>query len=281
MSVDISSAAADRPGTAFDAIFAGLPALDSPEYLELLGNAPVKELPAQVLAKAYRQLAASGSTKAADSTLARLLADDRFDYLARVRRLASMHVANGTYSYSAEDLIHEAIVEIVRTLPTARGAVAEGAWVLFIGHRFEDARRKLFGRDASKDPAGRVEPHVDDMTGQMVDPVEEADGVGADWHVQLRESNMPWLDEFLRRTIERIADPLIRYVAADQFGDDPSPISKGVSEGGKLPLTDQLGVDRYKVSRALRSAKRRLAADLLAQNEYEIDMEWLRKFTKG
>jgi DNA-directed RNA polymerase specialized sigma24 family protein len=280
MSVEISSAVAGPRGAVFDAIFKGLPALDSPGYRELIDNAPVNELPAQVLARAFRELIASGSHEAAEATLLRLVADKRFDYLGIVRRLANQHVVKGTYSYDADDLIQETIAEIVKTLPTARGAVAEGAWVLFIRHRFEDARRKLYGRRGEKDPAGRVEPSRDQETGEIVDPVEEIDGALADWHVQLRESKESWLQDFVRRTAGAIVDPLIRYVAIDQFGDDPSPISAGTSEGGKAPLTEQLGIDRFKISRALKSAKRRLAAELMTQNEPDVDVEWLRKFTE-
>lgn len=279
MSVEISSAATDRTGTVFDAIFSGLPPLDSAEYLELLDNASVKQLPAQVLARAYRQLAASGSEEAANATLVRLVGDERYDYVAIIRKLASEHFIKGSYSYSEEDLVQEAVFEIVRLLPTSRGGVAEGAWVLFLRHRFEDARRALYGRFGGKDPEGRVEPQEDE-TGALVDPVEETDGAAADWHVQVKESGLPWLTEFIQQTVLKIQDPLIRYVAEDQFGDDPSPISAGTSEGGKPPLTEQLGLHRSKVSRARTKARMRLAAELMARKEREIDMDWIRKFAE-
>jgi hypothetical protein len=283
MSVEISSVAADRPKTDFDAIFKGLPPLDSSEYLVLLENASVRELPAQVLAMAFRQLIASGSA-AADATLLRLVADKRFDYLLIVRKLGAGYTAKGNHAFDADDLVQETIKEIVRTLPTDRGAIAEGAWVFFIRQRFSDAWRNLYGRKGEKDPGNRVEEYVDERTGLTVDPVVETDGRSAEWHVQLRESKIPWLITFLRQAVENITDPLARYVAADQIGEDPSPISAGQSTGGKPPLTEQLGVDRFKVSRALKSAKKRLAAELLEQNEkdmdIEIDMEWLRRFAE-
>lgn len=279
MSVELSSAVAGPRGAVFDAIFSGLPALDSAEYRELVEKAPVNELPAQVLARAFRQLVGSGCHEAAEATLLRLVADERFDYLGAVRRLANQHVVKGTYSYGADDLVQETIVEIVKTLPTPRGAIAEGAWVLFIRHRFEDARRNLYGRHGAKDPAGRVEPQVNQESGEIVDPVEEADGALADWHVQLRENKESWLLDFVTRTVDAIHDPLIRYVAVDQFGDDPSPISGGMSESGKLPLTKQLGLHRTKISRAIKSAKQRLAAELMTQNEQDVDIDWLRKFS--
>jgi hypothetical protein len=78
----------------------------------------------------------------------------------------------------------------------------------------------------------------------------------------------------------KITDPLIRYVALDQFGDDPSQISSGVSEGGKDPLVTQLGVSRFKIARALATAKARLAAALMTQQERELDQDWLKKFVR-
>ena len=280
MNVEISSAEAGRPATDFDAIFADLPPLDGAKYRELLENAPTSVLPAQVLARAFRQLVAAGSTKEADATLIRLVAHDRFDYLVIVRKMAGSYVASGNYSFDADDLVQETIHEIVRTLSTPRGSLAETAWVLFIRQRFADAWRNLYGRHGQKDPEGRVEAYVDEKTGEPFDPVEETDGSSAGWHVGCRESDVPWILEFIHRVIEKIPDPLIRYVAADQLGDDPSPISAGRSEGGKLPLTEQLGLHRSKISRALKAAKIRLAADLLRQDEKDIDVEWLKKFAE-
>ncbi|MDQ3180772.1 MAG: hypothetical protein M3Q33_09655, partial [Acidobacteriota bacterium] len=54
----------------YNRIFSELPPLDSPEYMTLLENASASDLPAQVLARAFRQLAVSGSEAAANATLA-------------------------------------------------------------------------------------------------------------------------------------------------------------------------------------------------------------------
>lgn len=264
----------------YNRIFSELPPLNSSEYMTLLETAPASDLPAQVLARAFRQLIVSGSEVAANATLARLVSSKQYVYLAAVRRLASLMVAQGQYRYDEEDLIQETIAEIVKTLPTPRGELAERAWVLFSKQRFQDGWRNINGRRGEKLRGKRVEPTIDEETGDVYDPAEETDGQSAPWHAGVEKSKLPWLESFIRRTATEIADPMIRRVAEDQFGDDPSPISAGKSATGKLPLTDQLGLSRFQISRALKNAKARLAAALMAQREQEIETDWLRQFLK-
>jgi hypothetical protein len=267
---------------AFDEIFEALPPLDSSQFINYLRTASAAELPAQVVARAYRQLCMAGSDEAAQATLIRLVgSDNKYHYLASVRRMAKHSIARGQYWYDAEDLVQATIVEIVRVLPTPRGALAERAWVMFSQQRFSDAWRVLNGRRGEKVRGQRVEPSIDTETGEPFDPVEESDGTTAVWHVSAQASNIPWLEEFIQETVAKIADPITRQVAEDRIGDDPSPISAGVSAGGKPPLTEQLGINRFKVMRALSNAKARLASALLAQREHEIDAEWLRQFLRG
>src|SRR5947209_2978358 len=168
---------------AFDAIFEALPPLDSPQFIDYLRTASAAELPAQVVARAYRQLCTAGRDEAAQATLVRLVgSDNKYHYLASVRRLAKHSIARGQYWYDAEDLVQATIVEIVKVLPTPRGALAEQAWVLFSQQRFSDAWRILNGRRGEKVRGHRVEPSVDAETGELFDPVEETDGTTAVWH---------------------------------------------------------------------------------------------------
>ncbi|MDQ4123247.1 MAG: hypothetical protein M3209_17560 [Acidobacteriota bacterium] len=272
--------AASASDDIYNRIFSELPPLGSPEYIRLLETAPVSELPAQVLARAFRQLIASGSSAAAEATLVRLVASKKFDYLAALRRLAYLEVAKGQGRYDEEDLIQEAISEIIKTLPTGRGEMAEKAWVMFSKQRFQDGWRNLNGRRGEKLKEKPFEVVKDEETGDYADPAEATDGQAAEWHVQLKSSNLPWLEDFIRKTIAQITDPVVRHVAEDQFGDDPSPISAGKSEGGKPPLTEQLDLSRFQVSRALKNVKARLVAALRTQSENEIDAEWFRRFLK-
>jgi hypothetical protein len=112
------------------------------------------------------------------------------------------------------------------------------------------------------------------------DPLEVT-GDFIPWHVALRQSKVPWLEDFVRRTVSEFKDPLMRRVAEDQFGPDPSPISAGRSEMDKSPLTEQLGVDRYRISRALKQARAKLFAALIKQKEKELDLDWLRNRYQG
>jgi len=263
----------------FDVIFATLPPLNSPEYLKLLETATADELPAPVLAKAFRQLA--GVEGAARATLERLVASPhREQYLLVVRKLARQRVARGQYAYDDEDLFQEAIGEIVRTLPTARGSFAETNGVTFCKHCFEDGWRNLNGRRGEKIRGERVEVVIDQESGEEQDPLEVS-GDDISWHVAMCESNLPWLEEFIRRTIAEFGDPLMRRITEDQFSPDPSPISSGRAGVSKPPLTEQLGIDRFRISRLLRQVRAKLFAALIAQKEKELDLDWLRKRYQG
>ena len=272
---------AESVARAFEEIFSALPPLDSPAYLRLLETAAPEELPAQVLVRAYRQLCSAGAEAPARATLERLVASPyRSFYLRGIHRLAQRHVARGQYAYDADDLVQEAIRVIVQVLPTARGAYAQSAWVSFCRQCFIEGWRVLNGRRGEKVRRERVEQIINSETGQEDDLLEVADDT-VPWHVAMRESNLPWLEEFIRQTIVDMPDPLMRRVAEDQFGDDPSPISSGQSEGGKPPLTEQLGQNRYKISRLREQARARLFAALLEQREKDIDLDWVRKMYRG
>jgi predicted ArsR family transcriptional regulator len=67
-------------------VFQALPPLNSSEYLEVLEKATAEDLPAPVLARAYRQLAPTTHSQAIERTLERLLdARDRYGYLKEIR----------------------------------------------------------------------------------------------------------------------------------------------------------------------------------------------------
>ena len=84
-----------------DAIFESLPPLDSPEYLALLTTSAATELPAQVLARVYRQLRRASADDVAQVTLSRLVAnDDKYGYLRSIRLLAARRVARNQYWYA-------------------------------------------------------------------------------------------------------------------------------------------------------------------------------------
>lgn len=264
-----------------EAIFEALPPLNSPQYLTYLQTATAAQLPAAVLARAFRQLCLAGAEQAAEATLARLLSkDNQYGYLRALRRLAWQQLPSRQNIHDADDLFQAAVIRIIEVLPTQRGMMAEKAWVLFCHNCFEDAWRAIFGRRGERLKVQFIEPSVDQETGEIGDLLKSPDGAEVSWHAGVRESGLPWFEKVIEETIAKIASPLIRSVAEDQFGPDPSPISSGRSALGKPPLVEQLGVDRYRISRALRDAKSRLAGALLADKEHEIDREWLQKFVR-
>jgi hypothetical protein len=262
-----------------DKLFAALPAPGSPEYFSHLQSVGAEALPAQVLARAYRQLRAAGRDDAAEATLARLIdSDDPHGYLRAIRRLSKQQVPGNQNWHDAEDLFQSAIAEIIRVLNSPRGALAEVAWVRFCQNCFEDAWRSMHGRRGERLRIEFAEPMKDDESSELIFPVEQTTGESAPWHAGAKQSELPQLEKLIAITIAAMADPLMRAVATDQFSDDPSPISAGRSAGGKPPLTDQLGASRFQISRALRNAKARLAAALIADPDHETDTAWLRQF---
>lgn len=263
----------------FDELFAALPPPGSAEYLRLLQTASVLELPAQVLVRAYRLLLANGQESAAKATLERLLDHkDSHGYLRTIRRLSRQQVPGNQNWHDSDDLYQAALTEILKVLPSKRGELAEVAWVRFCQNCFEDAWRALHGRRGERLRHKYVEPMADDETGELIFLVEQTEGPDAPWHQGARQSELPRVEKLIARTVAGMQDELMRKVAEDQFGDDPSPISSGRSGKGKPPLTEQLNASRFQISRALRNAKARIAASLIADPELEFDTGWLKQF---
>jgi hypothetical protein len=266
----------------FEQLYAALPAFDSPEYLAHIAQADVSELPAQVLARAYRQLLQTDLKAAAEATLVRLLDhQNEYGYLVIVRHLARRRVPEGQQWHDEEDLFQTALMEILKVLPTARGALAETAWVRFCQNCFSDAWRAMHGRRGERLQVEFAQPTQDNETGDYLFQVETTTGEDAPWHAGIDQSELPRVEALVLKTINAIGDPFIRAVAADQFSAAPSPISSARENNAhKAPLTEQLNASRFQISRALRSAKARLAAELLADQHLQVDREWLRAFVR-
>jgi hypothetical protein len=286
----------DIPEPRFEALFAALPPLGSPEYLEYLRTARSDALPAQVLVRAYRQLCSAKREEAMRLTLDRLFIPAN---LRHIRRLANHRVPPAQATHVADDLVQAALTEIVEVLHTERGGLAETAWKRFCEQCFSDAWRKLFGKGGSKlkikvgskrVPITYVKPNPDNVGGsyegneteeQPDDPVEETDGSAAPWHSGFKESDLPAVERIIGETIANLPDPVMRHVAADQWGDDRSPIFSGTSKGGKPPLTEQISLSRHQLTRLLKNLRARLAGALLADANIKVDKEWLRQFVRG
>jgi hypothetical protein len=282
--------------TSFETLFAALPPLGSPEYLQYLRTARPEALPPQVLARAYRQLCSAKREDAMRATLDRLLIPAN---LRRIRRLARQQVPINQATHGADDLEQAALAEMVAVLPKERGALAETAWVLFCERVFADAWRRIFGKDgvrltvkvgAERVPITYAKPDSDSIGGSYEggdtnkvpeDPVETTDGSAAPWHAGVKESDLPIVERIVEETLDALPNDVMRRVAEDQWGDDPSPISAGTSEGGKPPLIEQTGLSRHQLTRMLKNLRSRLAGALLAEEKITVDTEWLRKFVEG
>ena len=266
----------------FEQLYAALPPLDSPEYLAHLAQADVSELPAQVLARAYRQLLQTDLKAAAEATLERLLDNQNvYGYLVIVRHLARRRVPDRQQWHDEEDLFQAAMMEILKVLPTTRGALAETAWVRFCQNCFTDAWRSMHGRRGERLQVEFAQPTQDSETGAYQFHVETTTGDDAPWHAGVADSELPRVEALVLRSISAINDPFIRAVAKDQFSPAPSPISSArESNKSKPPLTEQLNASRFQISRALRSAKARLAHELLNDPQLTLDREWLRAFLR-
>lgn len=257
-----------------DEIFEALPPLGSDEYLHLLRTATTEELPPEVLARAYRELAADGDDEACRETLARLLGEKngRPEYLGPLLLLAGRRVPPHQHWQEALDLFQDAVALIIEVLPAPQGRFAERAWAAFCRQRLIDAWRRRQGRRGERKEPARAEP-LPEASGDAPDPFDRQ-LEPPPWHASVEPDKQAWLEDFVGRTLGRIADPFIRAVAEDQWlADEPSPISG--SANGKKPLTVQWGKSRFQVHRALGWARAFLFAALEEQKEMEIDLDAL------
>jgi hypothetical protein len=251
-------------------IFESLPALGSKEYLRFLRSVRRNDPPAGVLVRAFRRLVPGD---AADATLGRLAnAANPPGYLARVV-LRAREWAPRLGAYTADDLVANTIGEIVVTLPGPQGALAEGAWSLYLEICLGAAYRTLVGRGGS-----RLGSHASTHAGAEHDLAEghSADqGIAAAWRARVEPDNLEWLEAFIERTISKIADPDIRAVGFDLFSENPTQVSSSLANDPNT-LTGRFGVNRTTIYRWQDAARRVLYDALNRQNERDIDLSFLR-----
>ncbi|HEX8247422.1 MAG TPA: hypothetical protein VF599_04500 [Pyrinomonadaceae bacterium] len=283
----------------YQALFEQLPRLGSDEYISLMENKSSASIPPQVLARAYRQLCQAKNEAGMKATLERLLQKKN---LSKVISLIRNKIPPEQGWFLDEDLIQDTRIQIMKVLPTERGSLAETAWVTFCAQRMIDAWRENFGREGerltlklggervsitkAKAAASGSEQSSEEGNGEEEDEVNPAESLGEDealstafsWHVGLKKSQISLVEEIIERTIDKIQEPLLKQIAIDQFGDDPSPISSGRSENGKPPLTEQTGLSRHQIARRIATIRSVLAGNIRADKELKIDTDWLRKF---
>ena len=251
-------------------LFQSLPPLESPGYLELLKTATAGELPASVLARAYRRLP---SGNAADATLDRLVFQrNRHGYLDAMYKAARQRQMR-LGAYGVEDLEQNALGEIVLTLPGRRGQRAERYWIGYLHDCVSEAYRGLVGRREQ-----RLESRVDGTPEDWESEIEPARSIP--WQGCVMPDRLEWLEGFIERTIARIPKPRLRAVAADLFSHSPTPVS-GKDPKDPNTLAGRLGVNPSTIHRLQDQARAILRAALEAQNECEVDIQSLKTARKA
>lgn len=261
-----------------EAIYRGLPPLDSPDYLQLLETANPEELPAEVLVRAFRQLwQAEPYSLAATATLERLLVRHEAYYLSRVRSLATKEAARRNNWVDAEDMVRDVVVKLCGSLRGKMGQHAETNWVAFTVNRFRDVRREYYGKKGAKGAAERGEYDEDGLSlrSDLEALASYTEGAGprhSGFDQAARIEALVW------ETVAKIKDPFLKSVAEDQFGPDPSPISSRREQDAPKTLSAKLGASRDKVRRALVKARKIVGAALLADRTLDLKEEWVRRF---
>lgn len=249
-----------------DAIYQALPPLGSDEYLRHIAEAPTDALPAQVLVRAYRELAKTGSSMAhaANRTLQRLIGSKhgKVEYLGPMVAYLRNRIPRNQNAVDLDDLVQEAVIVMATTLPTERGRFGEKSWFGFARQCANEAWRARVGRKGEKQEPPRHEPTQNEDTGEWSDPLERAtEGDPEDSLAQVD------VHVFLAEVIAAISDPFLRAVAEDQWlSGDPSPDSgKRTSERGKPSLMVQFGKSRDSIIRARYAVEARILAALEAR----------------
>jgi DNA-directed RNA polymerase specialized sigma24 family protein len=270
----------EEPPRRLDAAFQALPALGSVEYLAYIDQALPADLPPEVLVRALRQLPA-GSV-AWQATLARLFrqreiagAESRprsrprdlaWDYLGPLVAYARRQARRGKRD-DYGDLLQDALTQIVKVLPTRRGAFAERAWHSFCRRELSNAWRERYGRRGERFP--REEPAGIGRTEKEADPFAHIT-VAPPWHAVMQESNVRRIEEVAQQVVGVIQDKFVRSVAeAAWFNTERPRVSGRWDKGASLSALFP-GKSRYQLMRALRHADSQLAAALLV----EPNLEW-------
>jgi len=284
----------------YQALFEQLPPLGSEEYIRLMEDASgERRIPPQVLARAFRQLCQAKNEAGMKATLVRLVQKKN---LGKIINLIRNKIPPEQSWFSEDDLVQDTWRHILKVLPTERGAGAEKAWASFCYQRMIDAWRENFGREGerlkikiggelvsitkAKAVVSNSENGVVESFGEEsveINPVEtlsdsEASSLAFAWHVGLKDNQVSLIEGIIEKTIDKIQELLLKQIAIDQFGDDPSPISNGTSRNGKPPLTEQTGLSRHQLARKIATVRKVLAGNILAEKKLNIDTERLKKF---
>ncbi|HEY4302823.1 MAG TPA: hypothetical protein VGM82_00035 [Gemmatimonadaceae bacterium] len=219
--------------------------------------------------RAYRTLFPS---HAADATLARLAdRDNPPGYLARVLVRAYERAAR-LGAYTADDLVANTIGEIVATIAGPKGAIAEGAWALYLETCMEEAFRGLVGRTGARAGSHAASNGAAD---DDVVPGASTEAIAATaWRARVEPDHLEWLESFIERTMAKIPDADMRAIALDLFSETPTPVHS-TDPNEQNTLTRRFGVNRKTIYRWQANVRSLLYHALNRQNERMIDLSFL------
>lgn len=252
-------------------VFATLPPLGSPEFIEHVKTARSEGLPPEVLARAYRQLPAG--CEASKVTLKRLLnvnANGQSEYLrpliSRARRLADRRNPE-----DYKDYLQDTLTRILQLLPTDRGKYAEQSWHGFCIARAKDAWRERNGR------RGERKTLEDELDENSVDEGGDLPGFSnkAVNRVFVPPDQVERIESVRKRVLSEIRDSFIRDLAEAAWSADERPKQSGDSNSSLMARFP--GKSRDQIGRALRYADAQLAAALLNEPHFQLEEIWQLK----
>ncbi|HEV2149795.1 MAG TPA: hypothetical protein VGR37_20515 [Longimicrobiaceae bacterium] len=242
-----------------EALFTALMALERCELVQHVRTTPKTQLPAEVLARSYRDLWLAGRNEEAEAVAARLFGSRNEDppsgvgdpeYMRWLLVHCEKRVSLKSVWRAAEDLYQSTCLQIVRALRGSQGAQAHTAWRAFCFDRLYDALRERTRRDA----------HVvglevqSDETGELRSLADVAES--HPWQGSVAPDREEALTAFLRQRLELAADPVVRDIGLDQFFGDPSPVDEPDPERpDRPPLTLRYRLTRFQVYQRKKKAK--------------------------
>jgi len=232
-------------------LFTALMAFDRRELIQHVRTTPKDQLPAEVLARAYRDLWLADRVEEADAVAARLFGVRLEDppsgvgdpeYMRWLLVHCEKRVSLKSVWRAADDLYQSACMQIVRALRGSQGAQAHTAWRAFCFDRLYDAMRQRTRKD----------PHVvglevqDAGTGETRSLADMAES--HPWQGSAAPDQEEALMAVLRERLEQVADPVVREIGLDQFFGDPSPVdTPDPDRPERPPLTEKYGLTRFQV----------------------------------
>jgi hypothetical protein len=246
--------------TRHEALFAAVMQMEEDDLIQRVRSAPKENLPAEVLARAYRELWLAERFVPAEAVANRLLGARTQDsaegvgapeYMRWLLIAAEKFVSPKSAWREAADLYQGALRQIIRALRGKKGAQAHTAWKGFCMHRLSDARRER----TRKDPRVVGLEAEDPSSGELVNLGDTAEE--SPWQGSTAPDREEELTAFLRaRLVEAVKDPRVLEIGLDQFFGDPSPIDVVDPERpDRVPLTEQFGLNRFQIYRLAKKAQ--------------------------